>query len=301
MTPTRQTIRVANTVGEAGTHELVFYDWGNPDAQRVTVCVHGLTRNATDFDFLAAQLANTRRRVLCISMAGRGESEWLTDPMGYNYASYVADCLAVLDNFHIREVEWIGTSMGGIIGMMIAAQFPRRIRKLVMNDIGAQLSKEALTRIYDYVRTMPQAFASYDDAEAYLRHAFAPWAITDTTLWQQFVARSLIERDGTLRYACDPAIAVPLAAASNQFADVQDINLSPIWNEIQTPTLVIHGAESDILSVSTIHAMRATNLNMESVTFQGVGHAPPLMTDAQTRPILQWLDRTVSGMMATSF
>jgi pimeloyl-ACP methyl ester carboxylesterase len=301
MTPTRQSIRVANTVGEQGSHEIVFYDWGNPDAQRVTVCVHGLTRNASDFDFLAAQLAGTRRRVLCLNMAGRGESEWLADPMGYNYASYAADCLAVLDNFHLREVEWIGTSMGGIIGMMIAAQFPRRIRKLVMNDIGAQLSKEALVRIYDYVRTMPSAFATHDEAEAYLRTAFAPWAITDPQMWQQFVVRSLIERDGVLRYACDPAIAVPLAAASNNFTDVQDINLSPIWNEIQTPTLVLHGADSDILNVSTIHAMRATNLNMESVTFQGVGHAPPLMSDAQTRPILQWLERTVSGMMATSF
>jgi pimeloyl-ACP methyl ester carboxylesterase len=301
MTPTRHSLAVANSFGEAGTHDIVFYDWGNPSAQRVTICVHGLTRNARDFDFLAQKLVQTGRRVLCISVAGRGESAWLANPMGYNYASYAADCLAVMDNFHLREVEWIGTSMGGVIGMMLTAQFPHRIRKLVMNDIGAYLSKEALTRIYDYVRAMPAHFADRAEADSYLRVAFKPFAITDEAIWQQFVDSSLIERDGRIHYACDPAIAVPLAAASNQFSDVQDVNLSPIWKEVQTPTLVLHGAESDILSVDTIRAMRTTNLNMESITFAGVGHAPPLMSDAQTRPILQWLDRTMSDMMAVSF
>lgn len=301
MTPTRHSIPVPNTIGEKGTHQIVFYDWGNPDSANITVCVHGLTRNARDFDFLATQLAATGRRVLTLNMAGRGESEWLTDPMGYNYASYVADSLAVLDNFHLREVEWIGTSMGGLIGMMIAAQSPRRIKKLVMNDIGAFLGKDALTRIYEYVRTMPSSFLSRDEAEAYLRTAFAPFKITEPDVWAKFVASSLIQRDGIVRYACDPAIAVPLAAGSKNFTEIADVNLSAIWNEVQTPTLILHGAESDVLSTDTISAMRATNINTQSVTFQGVGHAPPLMTDAQTGPVLNWLDRTIAGMMAVSF
>jgi pimeloyl-ACP methyl ester carboxylesterase len=170
-----------------------------------------------------------------------------------------------------------------------------------MNDIGAHLSAAALTRIYEYVRTMPTNFASREEADAYLRAAFAPFNITDPDMWQRFVDHSLITRDGHLRYACDPAIAVPLAAGSKNFTEIMDVNLSAIWNEVQTPTLILHGADSDILSVDTIRAMRATNLNTESITFQGVGHAPPLMTDAQTRPVLHWLDRTISGMMATSF
>ena len=302
MIPVRHSILVPNTIGAQGKHEIVFYDWGNPDAQRVVICVHGLTRNARDFDYLAQQLVATGRRVLCLSMAGRGESQRLADPMGYNYASYVADCLAVMDNFHLRDVEWIGTSMGGIIGMMIAAQFPFRIKKLVMNDIGAFLDKAALTRIYDYVRSLPDRFDSRETAEQYLREAFKAFAITDPVIWQNFVDSSLItDAEGNIRYACDPAIAVPLAAGSENFAKIEDVNLSPIWKEIQTPTLVIHGAESDILSVDTIRAMRTTNLNMESITYPGVGHAPPLMTDAQTRPILNWLDRTLSAMMAVSF
>lgn len=301
MTPTRHSIPVPNTVGEKGTHQIVFYDWGNPESANVTVCVHGLTRNARDFDFLAAELAATGRRVLALSMAGRGESEWLADPMGYNYASYVADCLAVLDNFHLREVEWIGTSMGGLIGMMVTAQQPARIKKLVMNDIGAFLSKAALQRIYDYVRTMPSSFMNRAEAEAYLRTAFAPFKITDADVWAKFVASSLIQRDGAVRYACDPAIAVPLAAGSKNFTEVADVNLSAIWNEVQTPTLILHGEESDVLSADTISAMRATNINTESVTFPGIGHAPPLMTSEQTRPVLNWLDRSLTTMMAASF
>jgi len=279
----------------------VLYDWGNPDAKRVVVCVHGLTRNARDFDYLAQQLTQTGRRVLTLSMAGRGESPWLADPLGYNYASYVADCLAIIDNFHLREVEWIGTSMGGIIGMMLAATNPTRIRKLVMNDIGALLSAAALTRIYEYVRTMPTEFADRNAADAYLREAFRPFNITNETLWQRFVDTSLIERDGQLRYACDPAIAVPLAMGSKNFTEITDVNLSPIWNSIQTPTLIIRGAQSDILSDETVSAMRATNLNAEGITYPNVGHAPALMTDDQTQPILHWLDRTLAGMMATSF
>ncbi len=301
MQPTRHSIRLHNSIGADGTHEIVFYDWGNVDAAKVTICVHGLTRNAHDFDVIAQYLAGSGRRVFSISMAGRGESEWLADPAGYNYASYVADCIAILDNFHMREVEWLGTSMGGIIGMMIAAQHPSRIRKLIMNDIGALLTKPALTRIYDYVRTMPTQFANRTEADAYLRTAFAPFNITDAKLWEQFVDASLITRDGQLRYTCDPAIAVPLSAATENFTKIEDVNLSPIWAEIQTPTLILHGAESDILSADTIRAMRSTNINTESITFEGVGHAPALMTEAQIHPILRWLDRTTVSMMATSF
>lgn len=300
MTPTKHTIALPNFNAE-GTHELAFYDWGNPESSQVVVCVHGLTRNARDFDFLAQKLAATGRRVLAISMAGRGESAWLADPMGYNYASYVTDCLAVLDNFHLREVEWIGTSMGGIIGMMLAAQHPRRIKKLVLNDIGALLSKEALTRIYEYVRAIPTQFESRSAAETYLRKVFSPWGITEEAVWQRLIEGSLIERGGALRYACDPAIAVPLAAGSKNFSEVVDVNLSPIWNEVQVPTLILRGALSDILSEETVKAMRSTNLNTESVTIEGVGHAPALMSDADTAPIMNWLDRTLADMMATSF
>ncbi|MES2984966.1 MAG: alpha/beta hydrolase [Pseudomonadota bacterium] len=302
MQPRRHSLLVPNTIGEPGMHELVFYDWGDINSQRVAVCVHGLTRNAHDFDALAQALVAKGRRVFTLNMAGRGESAWLADPAGYNYASYVADCNAVMDNFHLRGVEWIGTSMGGLIGMMIASQSNSRIRRLIMNDIGAFLSKEALTRIYEYVRTMPSRFADRGEADRYLRAAFAPFNITDPALWEQFVDSSLITGpDGALRYACDPAIATPLRAATEDFTKIDDINLTPIWNEVNVPTYVIHGAESDILTTPTLHAMRATNQNMQTITIPGVGHAPPLMSAEQIRIVTDWLDGTTASLMAASF
>jgi pimeloyl-ACP methyl ester carboxylesterase len=300
MQPMRHLLAVPSSSGE-GTHRIAVEDWGKPEAQRIAVCVHGLTRNARDFDMLAERLANTGRRVLALTMPGRGDSDWLADPTDYHYGTYVTDCLRVLDNFHIREVEWIGTSMGGIIGMMIAAAHPKRIRKLVLNDIGALLSKEALSRIYAYVRAIPAQFASREEAEAYLRESFAPWGIRDAALWQRFVETSLQTREGLLRYACDPAIAVPLAAASENFTRIEDVNLSAIWQEIQVPTLILRGAESDILSEDTVRAMRSTNLKAQSMTIPAVGHAPSLMVEAEIKPILEWLDRRAGDMITASF
>lgn len=279
---------------------MVFYDWGNVNAQHTAICVHGLTRNARDFDRLAAYLVGKGRRVLCLNMAGRGESAWLADPMGYNYASYVADCLAIMDNFHLRRVEWVGTSMGGIIGMMVAANYPGRIRRLVMNDIGTHLSKESLARIYTYVNSMPAYFETRPAAEAYLAEAFKPFKITDPAQWAEFVAASLITHaDGRISYACDPAIVVPLRVATQNFTEMQDVNLTPIWDQVEAPTLIVRGAESDILSDDTVRLMQKVHPRAESITIAGVGHAPPLMNDSEIRRVADWLTgNSVAGMLA---
>lgn len=299
MTPRRHSFPVPNTVGAPGTHEIVFYDWGDVNAQRVVVCVHGLTRNARDFDALAESLAATGRRVFSLNMAGRGESAWLADPMGYNYFSYVADCLAVMDNFHLRGIEWIGTSMGGVIGMMLASANPGRIRKLVLNDIGIHLPATALQRIFSYIQSRPAAFANKTEADAHLRDVFAPFGIVDTPYWPGFVDSSLLpNKDGSYRYACDPAIAVPLAAASQNFTQVQDVNLADIWAPVDIPTLILRGAESDILSEDTIRSMRVTNPRTESVTIEGVGHAPALVDAHQIGIITQWLNGYNAQMLA---
>ena len=297
----RHSLNVPNASSD-GTHEIVFYDWGDINAMTTTICVHGLTRNAHDFDILAETLAKTGRRVLSISMAGRGESAWLADPMGYNYGTYVNDCIAVMDNFHIREVEWIGTSMGGIIGMTIAAHHYDRIGKLVMNDVGSFLSKEALTRIYDYIQKMPTHFADRAAADAYLRGAFSSFGITDPQLWERFIDQSLItDAAGKLRYACDPAIIEPIRANTADFAEIADINLIDTWDKLRLSTLILHGADSDVLLPATIRTMRGSNINAESITFPNVGHAPALMTPAQINPVINWLNDTTSGLLSKSF
>lgn len=271
-------------------------------AKETVVCVHGLTRNARDFDLLAETLAREgNRRVLALSMAGRGESDRFADPMHYHYGSYVQDCLAVLDNFHLRQVEWVGTSMGGIIGMMIAASYPGRVKKLVLNDIGSFLGKSALERIYKYVCALPEVFSSRAAAEHYLRENFASWGITDESIWQRLFITSFDERpDGTFRYLCDPKIAVPLAAVSDNFTRVEDVNLAEIYEKISIPTLIIRGETSDILSPETVRAMLGSNLKAESVTIPGVGHAPALMEAPQIRIVANWLLRDAVSRIAAA-
>src|SRR5262249_31128337 len=151
---------------------------------------------------------------------GRGESEWLENPIDYNYASYVADCLAVLDNFHLRTVDWVGTSMGGVIGMIIAAKHAVRIRKLVLNDVGMKLPKEALQRIYDYVGNMPKHFATRLELDTYLREVFAPFKITDPEHWQKFIDHSVLPDGDGVKLACDPAILEPVRAVTKNFTEI---------------------------------------------------------------------------------
>jgi len=237
MQPRRHSLLVPDLIDQKQKHEIVFYDWGSVDASEVVVCVHGLTRNAHDFDALAATLADRGKRVFSLNMAGRGESAWLANPMNYNYAQYAADCLAVMDNFHLRGVEWVGTSMGGIIGMIIAANHASRIKKMVLNDVGTFLSKEALKRIYD------------------------------------------------------PAIALPLAATSENFTKIDDINLTALWEEITIPVLILHGELSDVLDTPTVSAMRSTNTAAQAVTIHGVGHAPALNSSDQIAIVVNWLAR----------
>lgn len=296
MQPQTHRLPLPNANG-TGTHTISVRDWGDAAAAQTVVCVHGLTRNARDFDLLAPALVDAGYRVLAPSMPGRGDSDWLADPMGYTYPAYVADCMAVLDNFHLRSVDWIGTSMGGIIGMMVEAQ-TGRIRKLVLNDVGVHLSAAALKRIYDYVLAMPAAFADRDAAEAYLRANFSSWGITDPVHWSMLVENSLSLHDNQWRYACDPRILEPLRAFSKNFTEVSDTNLSMLWEEVKIPTLMLHGADSDILTTESIRGMRSMNPRVESITYPGVGHAPALMDERQISDITRWLRSNPASVLA---
>jgi pimeloyl-ACP methyl ester carboxylesterase len=289
MTPRTHRFTVKKSEFGIEAHEIVFTDWGPVDAVIPVICVHGLTRNAGDFNWLAPALAALGRRVIAISMAGRGESARLTDSMHYNYATYVADCLSIMDNFHWRTVDWIGTSMGGIIGMTIASLQRDRIRKLVLNDIGAILKKSALERIFANVNSIPSSFTSRAEAEAYMRKTYAPFGLSSEEQWQNFFAISLQEIDGTLRLACDPRIIDPIARDTKNFTEIADVNLSELWKTIRIPTLILRGEQSDILDADTVTAMRTTNLDAELVTIPNVGHAPALMDASQIKMVTDWL------------
>ncbi len=274
-----------------GFHEVFYTEWGDPAAPRVIICCHGLTRNGRDFDVLAARLAGSGPlRVICPDVAGRGRSQWLTDPLQYGYPQYIADMTALILRLGAPRVDWIGTSMGGLIGMFLAAAPNAPIRSLVMNDVGPVLSRAALQRIADYVG-LDERFATLAELEAHLRRVHAPFGPLTDAQWRHLVRHGhRFNADGSYGLAYDPRIAVNVKLA------VQDWDFWPVWDSIACPALVLRGAQSDLLSAEVADAMShggpsGRGPKAELVTFDGIGHAPALMSTDQVEVVAQWLAR----------
>lgn len=269
-------------LSKSGFHTLAYRECG-PDHPVPVVCLHGLARNARDFDELAAVLTAAGRRVVCADVVGRGESGWLRDPMDYGYPQYLADVAALIARLGSRQVDIVGTSMGGLIGMMLAAQPGTPIRRLVINDVGPFIPKAALERILDYVGKDPH-FADLAEAEAYLRRIYRSFGELTDAQWRHLTETSL-RRDGDgWRLHYDPRIVLPLREA-----EIADIDLWALWDVIACPTLVLRGAESDLLLATTAQEMGQRGPRAEVIEFPGCGHAPALLDPAQTLPVRDWL------------
>lgn len=284
MEPQRLSITVPGANPPASAHTIVYWQWGDASKPAV-VCVHGLTRNGRDFDFLARALA-ADFRVICPDMPGRGESQRLTDPNGYSYPSYVADILFMMSSLKLDKIRWVGTSMGGIIGMMLTNVKPGLITGLVINDIGCLIPAAGLKRIMGYAGSAP-VFKTRAEAEAALRERCAPYGIKDEAHWQQLFAHSFhTNADGTLSFACDPAISATFPKAEN----VADIDLWSLWEGVsKVPVLLIRGAESDILPKAVAEQMKAQHKRLTLTEIAGSGHAPALMEAGQVTLIQDWL------------
>lgn len=265
-------------------HRLRYALWGDANAPAV-FCLHGLTRNGRDFDFLARTL-EPRHRIIAPDMPGRGASDRLPDPMLYSNALYAADCLALMDAHGIAQCDWVGTSMGGIVGMMVAGMQPQRIRRLVLNDIGATISAMGLKRIAAYAGTAPR-FATRAEAEAALKVIYAPFGIATEAQWRHLFDHSLAKQsDGSWGFAYDPAILQGLIAAP----PVEDIDLSALWNAVHCPVLLLRGGESDILTRETALGM-AARPGVTLHEFPGIGHAPSLLREEEIAVVVKWLGR----------
>jgi pimeloyl-ACP methyl ester carboxylesterase len=275
-------------VSPGGFHEVFYTDWGDPAAERVIVCVHGLTRNGRDFDALAEGLtASLPVRVICPDVAGRGRSQWLLDPLHYGYPQYIADMTALLAQLGLARVDWIGTSMGGLIGMFLAAAPNSPVRTLVMNDVGPVLSRAALERIADYVGTDAR-FSSLAELEAHLRRIHAPFGPLTDSQWRHLALHGhRFNADGSYGLAYDPRIA------ANVKLGVQDWDFWPVWDAVIAPSLVLHGAQSDILSADTADAMSNRGPKAALASFDGIGHAPALMSREQIGVVTRWLAQQV--------
>lgn len=273
-----------NSLSAHGFHRVVYHEWGTPDNPRVVVCVHGLTRNGRDFDFLAQRLAG-RFRVVCPDMPGRGDSEWLRDPNDYSFQTYLATLTALLAHARADRVAWVGTSMGGLLGMFMAAQPETPVARLVVNDVGPVIEVQALTRIAAYIGLDP-AFDTFEALEAHIREVSAPFGSLSDSQWRSLSLTTARQSpDGRWRLKYDPAIAVPFRAAAAQNPD-----LWAIWDAIRCPTLLLRGAQSDLLSSATAAQMRLRGPRPDMVEFPGVGHAPMLLSEAQTGRVEAFLN-----------
>ncbi|HEY1452688.1 MAG TPA: alpha/beta hydrolase [Roseiarcus sp.] len=275
--------RHLSCLAPSGFHRIVYSEWPGPKGAPTLLCVHGLTRNGRDFDAVAERLS-AHYRVICPDMPGRGRSERLANPAEYVYPTYVQDCAALIARLDVETLDWIGTSMGGLIGMMIAARPGNPIRRLVVNDIGPFVSKEGLERIGSYVGLDPN-FASFAEFEAMLRKLAAPFGSLTDAQWRK-MATDMAEKKpgGGWGFAYDPAIANAFKAGP-----IVDIDLWPIWEAIRAPTLVLRGADSDLLSRATAEDMTRRGPKAKLAEFAGIGHAPALLSEDQIGAIEDFL------------
>jgi pimeloyl-ACP methyl ester carboxylesterase len=275
--------RSLDCLGPHGFHRVAYWEWSGPEKGRTVICAHGLTRNGRDFDVLAADLAS-EHRVICPDIVGRGKSDWLVEPADYSYDVYLADLAALIARLDVGEVDWVGTSMGGLLGMMMAAKPRSPIRRLVINDIGAVVAKEGLARIGSYVGQDP-SFRDLHELEAELRRLFPSLGSLSDLQWRELAMQGARQKpDGSLGFAYDPRIGDPFRTEPEA-----DIDLWSVYDAVRCPTLLLRGAESDVLRRADAVAMTERGPRAQLVEFAGVGHAPSLATPDQIAPVRAFL------------
>ncbi len=271
----------------AGFHEMAYVEWGDPANPKVLLCVHGLTRCGRDFDDLA-QLMSDHYRVVCPDVAGRGKSDRLRNPMLYNVPQYAADMTTLLARVNGETVHWVGTSMGGLIGMAIAAQPGSPVSRLVLNDVGPVVTAVSIARIGEYLGKSPQ-FDSVEHAVAFVRAIAPGFGPHSDEQWYRLTKHLVgTTPDGKVEFLYDPAIAEPVRAAMKE-SDGKDIELWPMYEAIRCPTLLLRGSESDLLTHETAQAMTQRGPRAKLVEIAGVGHAPTLLHADQIAPVREFL------------
>jgi len=266
-------------------HRIAYTEWGPPDASRAVVCVHGLTRQGRDFDRLAADLARRGYRVVCPDLPGRGRSEWLQNHDDYGLPQYCMDMAVLLARMQVERVDWVGTSLGGLIGIVMAGMPQAPIARLVVNDIGPYLSWAALSRIGAYLRQMPASFPDLPAAVRYYREILAPFGNLDDAAWLHLAEHSVARTDGgAWRVLCDPGIARAFRPGL-----LYNLNLWRYWDAIRCEVLLLRGEKSDMLSSDTAAQMLRRGPHTALKQVPGCGHAPPLLSREQIKGVADWV------------
>lgn len=289
-------------VSEEGFHHIAYTEWGSYCNEHPSIiCVHGLTRNGRDFDGLASYFALQDRHVFCPDVVGRGESSWFKNPQHYNFTQYVMDMNALIARTGAKSIDWVGTSMGGIIGMMIAALPNSPIHKLILNDVGPQIPLYGLRQIAKSIGNVPR-FKSLEEAQHHFQTSYAEFGPLTDEQWHNFTLHS-VEKRGPNSYMAkvDPAIRNPKSTFQviSEFFHhphkalegiVYDIDLWSIWEKIHCPVLVIHGVHSHLLTEDIIKKMCRTHPETYVFNIEDAGHAPALMDPLQQEFIYNWLE-----------
>ena len=280
--PHQHTIEVPH--GE-GSVRLAYLAWGDPSAERKALCVHGISRNAHDFAWLAPLLAEAGWYVVAVDIVGRGRSQWLDDPAGYTPPHYIQHLAHVVAELDLGGVDWIGTSMGGLIGQVVAASGAIPMRCLVLNDVGPFIAKSVLADIVANVGVDP-VFADEDELKAYLMERYMPYGPVSDAQWTH-IARNSGRRDGAgrLRLHYDPAIVAP-----QKEQEPADLDLWKLYDAIKVPVLVLRGGVSQVLDQETAEAMTNRGPGATLVTFHGITHPLWLADDEQMHLVRDWLE-----------
>ncbi len=281
---------------------MAYASWGPANAAHVVFCVHGLTRQGRDFDILAQALVAAAEaaqlppiRVICPDVVGRGRSDWLPDPMGYQFPQYASDMAVLIQSLNsqrpIQRLDWVGTSMGGVIGMLLAAQeMPVPIRNLVLNDIGPPVSWKSIQFMQTYVGEVGR-FASVQDAANAMwevSKSFGPHTTAEWLALSQHMVKRLDDGAYCLHY--DPQLRVPIRAVTEEATKAGEAMLWQIYDAVRCKTLLIHGAQSELLSVDAVKAMTQRGPRVQVATLEGVGHAPTLTHQDQIDIVLAFLE-----------
>ena len=269
------------------SYNLAVHRWGDENNKDILFCVHGLSRNARDFDYVARVLAE-KYQVLAIDVVGRGQSDWVLDKSYYNYEIYIEDFVQIIEQLNITKLNWLGTSMGGIIGMGIAAKFPKLIDKIILNDIGTFIPKKALQRIAKYISIVPE-FDNVALAKNFFKLILVNFGIKEEEHWDHIVTHSIEQKEnGKYTMLYDPGIAELFRGVS--IDDIQDVNLREQWENVAfNKMMIIHGEKSDILLADDVNYMLKSKNNISHITLSGVGHAPALVNAWEIEPIKKFL------------
>lgn len=287
-------LRHVTCASPRGLHRLAYWEWlpgGGAERAEASVptvvCVHGLTRSGRDFDALATRLSE-RWRVVCPDMIGRGRSDRVADPHLYAPPQYLADCVTLIARLNVERVAWVGTSMGGLIGLGLAALPKSPVAKLVLNDVGPAIEAAALQRIGTYLG-QPLRWGSVEEAADYLWSISASFGPHSREQWLA-LTRPMLRPDGDgFKLHYDPAIAVPFRAITPESARAGEAMLWASYDALRCPTLLLRGADSDLLSRETAQAMTQRGPKARLVEFEGVGHAPTLIAEQQIAAVREFL------------